>query len=263
MLLCDVLKVQRLALYTDFDRPLQDEELTRYRNAIIRRRNGEPTAYITGKKEFWSLSFEVTRDVLIPRPDTETLVESALARLDGSQRMLDLCTGTGCVAVAVASERPASMIDAIDISKAACRIAARNIANHDLSERIAVLEGDLFAPIPNDAVYDVITANPPYIPAGEMAQLQAEVQEEPKLALDGGGDGLDIVRRIIADAPKYLKDDGWLLIEVDPRQTRGIVSNASTSIWKETLILPDLAGRERVVALKINRTIQSGSQVSE
>lgn len=209
------------------------------------------TAYITGKKEFWSLAFEVTNDVLIPRPDTETLVEAALGRLgDGRQEVLDLCTGTGCVAVALATERPKAHIKAVDISKAACGVAVRNIAAHSLSDRIEVLEGDLFSPVPRRSVFDLITANPPYISTYEMSQLQAEVRKEPTLALDGGNDGLDIARRIIMTVPQYLKDDGWLLMEVDSRQTQQIASEVDLSLWHETVIVSDLAGLERVVALK-------------
>ena len=252
VLLSEILNIRRLDLYTGFDRPLHENELAEYRHAIVRRRNGEPTAYIVGHREFWSLAFEVTKDVLIPRPDTETLVDAALTRLEDGKRMLDLCTGTGCVAVAVASERPDLLIDAVDLSEAACNVARRNVDKHRFADRIQIHTGDLFAPLEKHP-YDLITANPPYIPSGEMTTLQTEVRQEPALALDGGAEGLDIVWRIIETAPHYLKGGGWLLMEVDPRQTETIVSRIP-SAWIDTAIVPDLSGQARVVALKRSET---------
>ena len=250
VLLAEILKIKRLDIYTGFDRPLESFELEKYRNAIIRRRQGEPTAYITGRKEFWSLEFEVTPSVLIPRPDTETLVEAALKRLDDHGAALDLCTGTGCVAIAIASERPALTIDAVELSPDAAAVARRNILRHDMTARIRLLEGDLFGPVPTGTTYSVITANPPYVKAGEIPALAAEVRREPPLALDGGADGLDVVRRIMAEAAPFLVPGGWLLMEVDPRQTAEIVNTIAGDAFGTREIIPDLAGLNRVVALK-------------
>jgi release factor glutamine methyltransferase len=250
VLLAKILGIRRIDIYTGYERPLEAIELKRYRNAILRRRAGEPTAYITGQKEFWSLSFEVTPSVLIPRPDTETLIEAALKRHTGAGPCLDLCTGTGCVAIALASERPLCRIDASDISPEACAVAARNIQNHRMTDRVRVSEGDLFHPFPQAKQYALITANPPYIRSSEIPHLQIEVQKEPRLALDGGLDGLDIVRRIVAAAPDYLAPHGWLLMEVDHRQIPKIVDDIAAERFNTREVIADLSGLERVVALK-------------
>jgi len=251
ILLCHVLACPRLHLYTEFDRPLVEGELNTYRNAITRRRNGEPAAYIIGKKEFWSLEFEVNPSVLIPRPETEILVEHALERLRGGHRALDLCTGSGCIAIALAVEKPELQVDAVDISEAACQVAERNASAHKVSERFQVLRGDLFSALPPEKRYDLITANPPYVAEAEMAGLSREVQNEPRLALAAGAEGLDIIRRIVAEAPSYLNPGGSLLMEIDPRQTEEVVQKIGKPAFGEVEncdIIKDLAGKERVLA---------------
>lgn len=250
LLLAHVLGVSRLSLYTGYDRPLEGTELSAYKQAIVRRRGGEPLAYITGVKEFWSLSFEVTKDVLIPRPDTETLVEAALSRLGAEGRVLDLCTGTGCVAAALASERPGLSIDAVDISQSALAVAARNIERLGLMERVRLFAGDLFEPVLGQT-YDLITANPPYVIDGEIAALQPEVRREPKLALEGGSDGLDVVRRILTDAPRFLKVDASILIEIDPRQVKTLVDEVGPRFFNAIgEVISDLSHTPRVVVFK-------------
>jgi release factor glutamine methyltransferase len=249
VLLAHVLKCDRINLYTGYDRPLLDNELAAYRDTISRRRNGEPTAYITGTKEFWSLNFEVDSSVLIPRPDTETLVGAVLDRAPDEGRFLDLGTGTGCVAIALASELKNIEIDAVDISPQACRLARRNAEKHHVADRIRVLEGDLFAALPPNSSYIAIVSNPPYIPMNEISNLSLEVQKEPRVALDGGPDGLDVVRRIICSAPDHLEPSGWLLVEIDPRQARKLKQGIGFEVFGANgEFLMDLAGHQRVAA---------------
>lgn len=253
VLLSSVLCCSRIDLYTGFDRPLLEDELAAYRQTITRRRNGEPSAYITGSKEFWSLDFEVGPSVLIPRPDTETLVSAAVERTAEDGRVLDLGTGSGCVAIAIAVELKQARIHAVDISEPACRLAQRNVDRHGLSERVTVLHGDLYAPLPEDARYSAIVSNPPYIPAYEIANLDAEVRNEPRMALDGGADGLDVIRRIVAEAPRHLEPHGWLLLEIDPRQADELIDRVGREVLGvrgEPLL--DLAGRKRVVAWRVD-----------
>ncbi|MCP4600641.1 MAG: peptide chain release factor N(5)-glutamine methyltransferase [Proteobacteria bacterium] len=252
MLLSHVLGCRRLDLYTGFDRPLVETELSAYKETISRRRAGESAAYITGRKEFWSLDFEVDRRVLVPRPETEILVEAVLSRAPESGRFLDLGTGSGCIAASLASERPEITVDAVDVSKDACQIAVRNIEKHGLSDRVRVIEGDLFEPLPPDSNYVAIVANPPYVIDTEIEHLDPEVQMEPRLALAGGPDGLDIIRRIISGVPNFLEPNGWLIMEIDPRQTDELIHGIGlTSLRTEGEVIRDLAGRDRVVAWQI------------
>jgi len=250
LLLASALKCTRLDLYTGMDRPLEPSELAAYRKAIARRRQREPVAHIVGEKEFWSLAFEVTPDVLVPRPDTETLVDAALHAGPGA-RLHDLCTGSGCAAIAIASERPELVVDAVDVSPAAVAVARRNAARHGLESRVTVHGGDLYAPLPEGARYSMIVSNPPYVPDAEIDGLAAEVRREPRLALAGGADGLDVVRRILAGAPRFLAPGGAVLLEIDPRQAAAV----SQKIGSEALgvcgeVVRDLAGQERVVVFR-------------
>jgi release factor glutamine methyltransferase len=204
-----------VTLLTRDDQPFPPELLSRFDAEVSRRATREPSAYITGEREFWGLSFAVTPDVLIPRPETELLVEQTLTRVDGTPRMsrvLDLCTGSGAVAVALAVAHPAIRVVATDISLAALEVARRNAARHGVLDRVSFVCGDLASPI-NGRV-DVITANPPYIPESDRPGLAPEVRDyEPGLALFAGSDGLDVVRRILDAAPRLLSERGHLLIE--------------------------------------------------
>jgi release factor glutamine methyltransferase len=258
VLLAHALGLGRLDLYTGFDRPMEKRELQAYREMIVRRRQGEPVAYITGQKEFWSLDFQVDHRVLIPRPETELLVESVLERAPEGGRVLDLCTGSGCVAVALASERPELLVDAVDISADALCVAQENVARYGLKERVRLIEGDLFEPLETGIRYAVITANPPYVTSAEMATLQNEVQKEPRLALCGGDDGLDVIRRIISAAPAYLKPGGTLILEVASRQTALLLNDIGPAAFQsEGVVFQDLTGEDRVV---IWQTAPGGTQ---
>lgn len=186
----------------------------RYSAAIARRAAREPLPYITGQREFWGLPFEVTPDVLIPRPETELIVEAALdlhpdpaARV----RVADLCTGSGCVAVAIARERAASSVLATDISEAALVVARRNAVRHRVADRVKFECSDLLQNV--TGVFDVIAANPPYVRSGDRPALQPEVREEPEVALYAGPEGLDVTRRLVAESPAFLRSGGHLIFE--------------------------------------------------
>jgi release factor glutamine methyltransferase len=251
LLLCAVLDLPRIRLYTDFDRPLNRDELDAARGVISRRRGGEPSAYITGKKEFWSLELEVGPGVLVPRPDTEVLVEAAVARFEDGP-VLDLCTGSGCVALAIARELDGAAITATDISPLACETARRNALRLALQDRVEILEGDLYGALPAGVRFDVIVSNPPYVISAEIDSLQEEVRREPRLALDGGPDGLSVIGRILSGARDRLLPGGRLLLELDPRQASRVATELGPALLGAVgEILNDLAGRARVVTWRI------------
>ena len=207
----------RIDLIMEAKRELAPAELAKFRDAVKRRRMREPVAYVRGHREFFGRTFRVDKRVLVPRPDTETLVEVALERtkhLSMYMRALDLCTGSGCVAISLARERPTSFVVATDLSEDAIAVARDNALRLG-AYKMAFFVGDLFAAVDPKSRFDVITANPPYIPSAEIPKLDADIREfEPKLALDGGGDGLDIARRIVHEAPLHLAPNGILAIEI-------------------------------------------------
>jgi release factor glutamine methyltransferase len=252
LLLSEALGFDRIKLIVEAERPLADNELGRYRDLIKRRRASEPIAYILGRREFFALPMVVDRRVLIPRPDTEILVETALSgtrerHLYG--RMLDLCTGSGCVAIAFAKERPTWRVTAVDLSPDAASVARENVQRAGVVHNVAVLEGDLFAALPESARFELITANPPYIPSAEIAELDADVRDfEPRLALDGGADGLHVMRRLIGDAMQYLSPGGLLALEGGFDQAPAVAALLEASGFSEIARSKDLAGVERVVS---------------
>jgi release factor glutamine methyltransferase len=223
----------RIGLYTQFDRPLQAPELATFRELVKRRQGGEPVAYITGKKEFWSLDLAVDRRVLVPRPDTETAVEVALELLRGPRaaiaeategeaaavepaplvaRIADIGTGSGAIALALKKELPACEVLAVDLSDEALAVARANAERLGLA--IEFKQGDLTAPLQQHGPFDLLVANLPYVPHGDLAGLAPEVQNEPVLALDGGADGLDLVRALIPRARTLLRPGGALVLEI-------------------------------------------------
>ena len=224
LLLAHVLGKDCVHLYTHFDQPLEADELAKYRALIQRRLSGEPVAYLVGKKEFRSLELAVDARVLVPRPDTETAVDAALALLpaEGEARVVDVGTGSGAIALALKKERPALEVLAVDRSPDAAAVARANAERLGLA--VEVVEGDLLAPVAARAPFAAIVSNPPYIPSGEIAGLQAEVRKEPLAALDGGADGLDVIRRLVADAPPLLADGGALVLEVGAGQAPAVVA---------------------------------------
>lgn len=252
LLLGHVLGVDRIRLVLDAARPLAPEELSAYRALIIRRRRGEPIAYIRGEREFYGRRFVVDARVLVPRPDTETLVEAALARTRSRAlygRALDLCTGSGCVAVTFALERRTWRVTATDLSEAALGLAAENSRRLGAAWNMSFVQGDLFAATPRGERFELVTANPPYIPEGEIPGLDPDVRDfEPRLALDGGPDGLTLVRRIVDDARERLEPGGVLALEVAydqaPRTHALLEEQGYTEIERRR----DYGGHERVVS---------------
>jgi release factor glutamine methyltransferase len=201
-----------------------------YEELIARRAQREPLAYITGTREFWNLSFEVSPAVLIPRPETEGLVEAVnglFPHRDTAFDIADICTGSGCVAVAIAVEHPRARVVASDLSAAAVEIARRNIVRHNVGDRVECVQGDLVQPL--TAPCDVIVANPPYVPARTRTTLQPEVRNsEPAMALFGGADGLDMIRRLLAESPPWLRPDGYLIFEFGDGQEDSVSALIST-----------------------------------
>jgi release factor glutamine methyltransferase len=252
LLLAHVLLATRVKLYTDLERPLSKEELTTYKALIQRRLSGEPTQYLTGKKEFYGRNFAVDARVLVPRPETELLVEACLRHLpqDTPCRVLDLCTGSGCIAVTLAVEHPQASVWATDVSPAALEVAQANAVTHGVDARVTFFTGDLFAALPGPATFDLIVSNPPYIAQPQLPTLQREVQFEPRLALDGGADGLDIVRRLVSDAPAHLKAGGLLALEIGDDQGPAVLELLTRSLGHEVRVERDLARLDRLAFAK-------------
>ena len=247
LLLAEILNLNRIGLYLNFDRPVQSDELAAFRALIERRARREPLAYILGRCEFWSLTFKVGPEVLIPRGDTETLVEAALKVLPQGGMLLDVGVGSGAIALAIAHERPDLQVEGIDLSPAALAIAAENAQLLGLAARVTLRQGDLFA-LDGSSQYDVIVSNPPYIASGEQATLMPEVRDfEPPLALFAGADGLDCYRALIPAATAALKDSGALLVEVGVGQAAAIAELFAVAGYVEIFTNRDLAGIERVV----------------
>ncbi|MEM6314128.1 MAG: peptide chain release factor N(5)-glutamine methyltransferase, partial [Planctomycetota bacterium] len=254
MLLGHVLGLRRIELYTDHDRPLIDDELDRFRALVKRAGEHEPIQYLVGSTSFFGLEFAVTKGVLIPRPDTEVLVEEALQHLRAAEepRVLDLCTGSGCVAIALASRLPKVRVTAVDIAEKAVELARRNVETHALGERVEVYAGDMFAPVAGQ-MFDAIVANPPYIARDQLAGLDRNVRDhEPMLALDGGPDGLDPHRAILASASDHLRPGGLLALEIafDQEQSALALAEGFPS-FTDRRIVRDLANRPRVLALRL------------
>jgi release factor glutamine methyltransferase len=252
LLLADVLARDRVFLYTHFDQPLGPAELARYRGLIQRRLQGEPVAYLVGKKEFRSLMLEVDARVLVPRPDTETLVDVALTLLpsEGASRIVDVGTGSGAVALAIKKERPEAELFAVERSPDAAAVARKNAERLGLA--VTVLEGDLLAPVAAQAPFTLIVSNPPYIPSDEIARLAPEVRKEPVAALDGGRDGLDVIRRLVKEAPPLLAATGALALEVGAGQAAAVSALfAADGRYATATATPDLGGIDRVVAARL------------
>nr|WP_242588478.1 peptide chain release factor N(5)-glutamine methyltransferase [Corallococcus macrosporus] len=248
ILLAHVLKTGRVRLYVDLDRPLSKDELAAFKALIERRMAGEPTNYLTGTKEFYNRPFKVDARVLIPRPETELLVEAVLHSVpkDGPSRVLDVCTGSGCIAISIAAERPQATVLATDLSKDACALARENAQALGVAERVSVLEGDLFAPLPPGETFRVVVSNPPYIDSGDIAGLSPEVRREPRLALDGGPDGLAALRRVIQGARRVLEPGGLLALEMGETQGSAVLELLRAAGYADARVEKDLERRERM-----------------
>lgn len=243
-LLAELLGTDRLRLLADGDTPLVPECEKAYDAWLARRARREPLQYILGTQPFMGLTLRVTPDALIPRADTETLCEEAYRRMRPGMRCLDLCTGTGALAIAMKAHCPGAEVYASDISKQALSLAEANAKR--LGTEIHFCQGDLFAPL-GEMDFGLIVSNPPYIPSGELPGLQAEVRFEPALALDGGRDGLDFYRRIAGGAPARLSPGGALLMEIGSTQAEPVTGLLERAGLTEIRVLKDLAGLDRVV----------------
>ncbi|MED5416593.1 MAG: peptide chain release factor N(5)-glutamine methyltransferase [Candidatus Latescibacterota bacterium] len=248
LLLAAALGIRRIDLYLQFERILQAGEVETFRAHVRQRLNGCPVQYITGEAGFRLLDLEVTPAVLIPRPETELLVEHALPLAEqGATTALDLCCGSGAIAISLATEATSLHVTGSDLSSEAIRVARRNRDRHDMNQRLQLVCGDLFAPLGTDVRFDMIITNPPYIGSAEIEDLQPEVRDhEPRLALDGGADGLDVVRRIVAGAVDHLTPGGHVLIEVGHTQAEQVVDLMSGRQLEAT-VHEDLADIPRIV----------------
>ena len=252
LLLAEVLGMTRTQLYTNFEQPLAAPEVGRYRDLVRRRAAREPVAYITGRREFWSLEFMVDRRVLVPRPETELVVEIAVDALRGCRgdavRVADIGTGSGAIAVAVAKEVPRARVVATDRSGAALEIAPANAERHGVADRIEFLAGDGCAPLVGKGAFDVVAANPPYIRSAEMGGLAPEVREwEPRWALEAGPDGMDVTTPLVEQALGVLAPGGWLIVEVGTQAS--LVRDCFARCGYEGVaVRRDLAGIDRVVS---------------
>ncbi|MBW2244296.1 MAG: peptide chain release factor N(5)-glutamine methyltransferase [Deltaproteobacteria bacterium] len=254
-LLADALGIERLRLYIEFEKPVTPDERDRYRG-LVRRRADErmPVALLLGKKEFWSLPLEVTSDVLVPRPETETLVEAALqATTEGPLEILDLGTGSGAVALALAKERPEARITASDVSAAALDVARRNAEKLELGSSLEFCCGDAFEPVAGRH-FDVIVSNPPYLAESEATELAPELSHEPKQALFAGPEGTELLRRIAEEAGSLLNPGGWLGVELAPHQAETMMGWLLEAGFEDVIVHRDLTDRARVVSGRRPRT---------
>lgn len=247
ILLAHVLKLTRVRLYIELDRPLDPGELKSFRELIARRAEGEPAQYLVGAKDFYGRTFQVDPRVLIPRPETELLVEAVLQKVpkDAPSLLLDVCTGSGCIALTLAAERPLARVYAIDLSPDALEVARANAQRLQLEERVTFLQGDLLAPLPAELRFEVIVSNPPYVGSGEIPGLSREVRREPRLALDGGADGLELIRRLAPDALPHLAPGGLLALEIGESQGAAVQRVLEAAGYRDARVEKDWERRER------------------
>jgi release factor glutamine methyltransferase len=232
---------------------LSENEAETFRSAIARRAAREPFQHIVGRQEFYGLDFLVTPDVLIPRPETELIVERAIELLTGqpSQRFLEIGVGSGCISVAVLKHCPKATAIAVDISEPAIAVARQNAGMHDVIDRLEILRSDVFENVP-EAQFDLIVANPPYVPLHEYAELQPEVRDhDPKFAVTDSSTGLTIIERIVADAPKFLTSGGHLIMEIGFGQHEQVEALFTTYRWSSIGFLRDLQDIARTVDAKL------------
>ncbi|MET3434360.1 release factor glutamine methyltransferase [Herbaspirillum seropedicae] len=249
ILLCHALRLTRVQLITQSERQLSTAEAETLAALLARRLRGEPIAYIVGQREFYGLDLRVSPDVLIPRPDTELLVELALERLPQGGSALDMGTGSGAIAVAIAHTRPDAQVTALDASPAALAIARENASTHQV--RVRLLESDWYGALDADQAFDLIVSNPPYIVAGDIHLSQGDLRFEPVDALTDHADGLSDLRTIIEGAPAHLKAGGWLLMEHGYDQAAAVRALLTGGGWREVQSWRDLAGIERVSGARL------------
>lgn len=252
LLLAHLLKLPRLQLYLNHDRVLSEPELAALRVLVQRRAKREPLQHLVGSASFCGIELAVSPAALIPRPETETLAELAVAALTKNSSptpvVLDFGTGTGCLAVALAAQCKNASVHALDLSEAALALARKNAERHGLSERVTFHLGDGFRALPSELRFDLLVSNPPYIPSAEIATLQPEVRDfDPRAALDGGADGLDFYRLLARETPAWLKEGGGLFAEFGDGQEAVLPSLFNDTGWRAVSIHHDLTGRPRVL----------------
>lgn len=259
ILLGYVLNKERIFLYVHFDQPLDSEELAKFKECIKKRAMKMPVAYITGVREFMGLDFKVTEATLIPRPDTEILVETAMERLGkiaGNEAgtgkcFADLGTGSGAICLSILNYMKEIEAVTVDISPKAIAVAKENAEKFAVSDRIEFLEGDFLKPLENKGKFTAILSNPPYIPKQDILGLESDVKDfEPIGALDGGIDGLDFYRQLLVKSANYIEDGGFLAIEIGINQSQAILEMAKRNLmWGKVEVIKDLAGIDRCVVL--------------
>jgi len=252
LLLSHTLGRDRTFLIAHDDELLSAEQSRIFDDLVLRRASGEPLQYLTGHQEFFKLDFEVTPDVLIPRPETELIVEAVLELFpqNAEFNFADVGTGSGCIAISILHERAQARATAIDKSARALEVARRNAARHQVTDRLRMLESDLFAALPREETFDLIVSNPPYIQSGALKTLQREVRLEPQSALDGGTDGLTLIRRLLSDAPAFLRARGYLVFEIGFDQEDSLRRIIDQTTWKLGEIRQDLQGLGRTGILR-------------
>jgi release factor glutamine methyltransferase len=252
-LLAFALDCDRLRLYVDYDKPVDEAERARFRELVRERAQARvPVALLVGAREFWSLSLRVTRDVLVPRPDTETLVAAALdvfVERDAELSVLDVGTGSGAIALALAHERPRARVTATDVSPAALAVAAGNAEQLGLSDRVRFLEGSLFEPVAGER-FDLVVSNPPYVAESDAATLPPELRHEPPSALFAGPEGTDVLRAFAAQVLEVVAPGGVVFVEIDPAQAPATSRWLADAGLEAVTIHRDAAGRARVVAAR-------------
>ncbi len=256
VLLRNALGIDRATFHASPERELSAEEAEVFERTVERRVEGEPLSFITGHREFYGLDFVVSPDVLVPRQETEFLVEAVLeyarsrAGDEDSLTIADIGTGSGCIAVALGAHLPKATVYAIDVSQEALGVAGENIFRHGLEGRVHLRHGNLFEAL--DGPVDVVVSNPPYLSTGEATDLPQDVQREPSVALVGGSDGMDVLRRLVVEAREYVKPGGLLALEIDPRRQEAVESLVGGAFPdSEVAVVKDHAGLDRVVTVRV------------
>jgi release factor glutamine methyltransferase len=258
VLLAEAHGCERIDLYARFNELAEEETRVAFRELVRRRSEGMPVAYLVGRREFYSLSFRVSPDVLVPRPETELLVMTLLdlakefSDADGPLQIADIGTGSGIIAVCAAKYLPQSQLTAVDISPAALAVAARNATDHGVVDRIDFVEGDLFSAVPEDRKFHFVASNPPYISTDELEALMPEVRDhEPRLALAAGAAGTDVIERLVPQAAERLRVGGTLLIEISPMIQQAVIDLIiADGRYKTPSVAKDLSGNARLVTAR-------------
>jgi len=256
ILLAKALGCKRIDLYLRFGQEPAESERTRFREMVKRRASGEPVAYLVGHKEFYSLPFAVTRDTLIPRPETEHLVVESLDLLakKGQRADLSVCdvgTGSGAIAVTIAKNASRCRVTAVDLSPEALEVARRNAATHGVTDRVTFVVSDLLTEFPETPLFDLVVSNPPYVSESEFAEMPADVRDhEPKLALVAGEDATSVIRRLAVQTVSRLREDGYFLVELSPMIAGRVAEMLQEQGWRDLRILRDMAGRERIAVAR-------------